>query len=130
MEENKIIDIDFEETIPEGEADTDSPVEKLVTPETETETSLEDKIKEQVDKVGYAYIYDGEILDESKLVFNSKTFCIFNQKTGIPFIYDGVIVRYGGIIEAKAALGTLKMYTGNEELVIVDYEQLKGKSML
>ena len=147
MKENEVIDVDFNENInveeftPEGEEGIESPEEipnkqeeNIESPEEmpneQEEKSLEDRIKEKINAVGYAYVYDGEILDESKLTFNSKTFCIFNKRTGLPFIYDGVIVRYGGKIEAKTALVTLKMYTGNNDLGLVDYEELKGKSIL
>lgn len=113
------VDVNYEE-VPEGEEGIDLPQEK----------SLEERIKEKIEQTGYAYVYEGEILDESKLSFNSKTYCIFNKKTGIPFIYDGVVVRYGGTIEAMAALNTLKIYTGNNELMLIDYEELRHKSML
>lgn len=136
MENKEIIDIEFKESTVEGEEGVELPQESMIDTEPKeedsavAEKSLEERIKEKINASGYAYVYDGEILDESKLTFNSKTYCIFNKNTGLPFIYDGVIVRFGGTIEAMAALNTLKMFTGNDNLGLMDYEELRGKSML
>lgn len=129
MSNEEILDVEFKDSVPEGEEGIESLNEDSINDKTEQE-SIEEKIKEKVDTIGYAYVYDGEILDESKLTLNSKIYCIFNQRTGLPFIYNGIVVRYGGIIEASSALNTLKMFTGNEDLKILDYEELKGKSIL
>lgn len=129
MSNEEILDVEFKDSVPEGEEGIESLNEDSINDKTEQE-SIKEKIKEKVDTIGYAYVYDGEILDESKLTLNSKTYCIFNQRTGLPFIYNGIVVRYGGIIEASSALNTLKMFTGNEDLKMLDYEELKGKSIL
>lgn len=94
------------------------------------EVPLEIQILEKIEATGYAYVYEGRVLDETKLSMKSKTYIIYNNKTGLPFIYDGNVVKYGSKIEAGAALYALMMFTGNNELMLLDFEELKGKSML
>ena len=95
-----------------------------------TEEQIEEQIKEKLNSTGMAYVYDGKILDESKLNIQSKNYVIYNPKTGLPFIYNGDVVHYGNKTEATASLITLRMFTSNEELVLLDLDEFKGKSLL
>lgn len=115
---NEVIE---EQSIPEGEEYMDL---------TGGSVPLEIQISNKLETVGYAYIYEGEVLDESKLSIKSKTYVIYNSKTGLPFIYDGNIVKYGNKIEAIGAVHALMMFTGNKDLGLLDFEEMRGKSML
>lgn len=114
----------------EEEIIEDAEVEGEASEEEEAALSLEERINEELEKNGYTYVYDGEILDTSKLQIHSNTYIIYNTKTGTPFIYSGEVIKYGDKKEAITALETLRMFTSNPDLVLIDFKELKGKSIL
>lgn len=105
-------------------------IEEAASVECEEEYDIQKEIEEKVNIEGIAYVYDGKVLDESKLSVIGKQYAIFNQITGLPFIYNGGVVKYNNRKEADAALITLSMYTGNDKLTLLDYSQLIGHSLL
>lgn len=127
VEDTAIIE---EEIIEDAEIIEDVEVEGEASEEEEAAFSLEERINEELEKNGYTYVYDGEILDTSKLQIHSNTYIIYNTKTGTPFIYSGEVIKYGDKKEAITALETLRMFTSNPDLVLIDFKELKGKSIL
>ena len=131
IEEEIIEDAEIiEEEIIEEEIIEDVEVEGEASEEEEAALSLEERINEELEKNGYTYVYNGEILDTSKLQIHSNTYIIYNTKTGTPFIYSGEVIKYGDKKEAITALETLRMFTSNPDLVLIDFKELKGKSIL
>ena len=100
-----------EEIIEDAEIIEDVEVEGEASEEEEAAFSLEERINEELEKNGYTYVYNGEILDTSKLQIHSNTYIIYNTKTGTPFIYSGEVIKYGDKKEAITALETLRMFT-------------------
>lgn len=88
------------------------------------------EIQKAVEEKGIVYVHNGELLDRDSVQIYSDEYVIVNTNTRTPFIFDGQIIRYGNRIQAEASLMTLRMYTGNNDLMLINYKELAGKSIL
>lgn len=88
------------------------------------------EVQKAIDEKGIVFVHNGELLDRDTVQIYSDEYVIINSITRTPFIFDGQIIRYGNKIQAEASLMTLRMYTGNNDLMLIDYKELAGKSIL
>lgn len=103
--------------------------EELVAKQEEFE-KFQEEIQKAIDEKGIVFAHNGELLDRDTVQIYSDEYVILNAETRTPFIFDGQIIRYGNKIQAEASLMTLRMYTGNNNLMLMGYKELAGKSIL
>lgn len=87
-------------------------------------------VEKAISEKGIVFAHNGKLLDRDEVQIYSDEYVILNSITRTPFIFDGQIIRYGNKIQAEASLMTLRMYTGNNDLMLVNYQELAGKSIL